>query len=284
MPAGDPAGPTSGHSSRQDPDRILRFSRSERAIHWAVALPFMVSWATALILVVVYNRHPDRPFRDVVSLVHKVSGICLIALPLLAAVWYRRDLSTHLENLRHAWRWSWNDVRWLFLMGPATLSSRIELPHQGKFNAAEKINFMMLTATYPAYIITGLLIWLPSVAIVAWFLHVAMAIAATPLLFGHVFMATVNRDTRVGLSGMISGFVDRAWARHHYRLWYEERHGAGPAAELPPAAEAGATIPPDPIVVPLRLHFPAELDLEPAPLPRLTMPLPEVRTEVDTGP
>jgi hypothetical protein len=81
---------------------------------------------------------------------------------------------------------------------------------------------MFLTASYPLYIITGLLIWLPGVAFASWMVHLSLAALATPLILGHVFMATVNPDTRVGLSGMISGYVDRHWARHHYRHWYNE--------------------------------------------------------------
>ena len=234
---------------RPKPDEILRFRESERHLHWAVAVPFMVSFVSALILVVVYNAHPDRPWRESVSMVHKISGICLILLPLATVIRHRHDFGAHLQNLGHAWRWSWNDVRWLLLMGPATVNPKVELPHQGKFNAAEKINFMVLTSTYPLYVITGLLIWLPGIAILAWFLHFGMAIIATPLLLGHVFMATINRDTRVGLSGMVTGFVDRQWARHHYRLWYDEHHGnrtpAKPAATpLPrPAAPAARPVP-----------------------------------------
>ena len=69
-------------------------------------------------------------------------------------------------------------------MGPASLNKKIELPHQGKFNAAEKINFMVLVSTYPLYIVTGLLIWMPGVAIVAWFLHFGMAMAARTAFSG----------------------------------------------------------------------------------------------------
>jgi hypothetical protein len=72
-------------------------------------------------------------------------------------------------------------------------------------------------------------------------------------------MATVNPDTRVGLSGMITGYVDRHWAQHHYRHWYNEHfghlhHRPEPAPELAPAAaveiqvepvnEPGVSIPP----------------------------------------
>jgi cytochrome b subunit of formate dehydrogenase len=245
----------------------------------------MVSYMTAFVLVAVYNAHPDRPFRDLVSLVHKVSGICLIVLPLLTVIRHRRDLVAHLENIRHAWRWSWNDVRWLFLMGPATVNPAIELPHQGKFNAAEKINFMVLTSTYPLYVITGLMIWLPSVAILAWFLHFGMAIVATPLMLGHIFMATINRDTRVGLSGMFSGFVDRGWAKHHYRLWYDEHHAPTSAVVAP----VESVEPPEPSpalarpTVSVGHRVLGDIDPRPALLCPLYTTSPEGRPEIEAG-
>lgn len=193
----------------------------------------MTCYATALILAFVYNPNPARPLREVVSWVHRVSGVCLALLPLLAVVRHRDDVAIHLGNMREAWRWTLDDVKWLLLMGPATVNKKVALPHQGKFNAAEKINFMVLTATYPLFVLTGLLIWLPGSAYLSWLLHLSMAIVATPLMLGHIFMATINPETRVGLKGMISGFVDRHWARHHYRRWYDEHYGAGELAPGP---------------------------------------------------
>ncbi len=237
---------------REKPEEILRFRESERHLHWAVAVPFMVSYVSALLLVAIYNSHPDRPWRESVSMIHKVSGIAFILLPLATVAWHWRDIGAHLQNIRQAWRWSRHDVRWLLLMGPSTVNPAITLPHQGKFNAAEKINFMVLTATYPLYVVTGLLIWLPGIAILAWFLHFGMAMIATPLLLGHIFMATINPDTRVGLSGMVTGFVDREWAKHHYRLWYDEHHGQPAAidvAEVVTPAEAPPSARPAPRIV-----------------------------------
>jgi formate dehydrogenase gamma subunit len=231
-------------------DDILRFRRCERELHWALAVPFLISYATAVLLVVVYNPHPERPLREVVSWVHKISGLSLILLPSLTVFRHRRDVGVYLRNVREGWVWRSDDVKWLFLMGPATINSKIALPHQGKFNAAEKINFMVLMCTYPLYIVTGVLIWLPGVALLAWLLHFSMAMAATPLIFGHMFMATINPDTRVGLSGMITGFVDREWARHHYRRWYDEHFDAPvrvPPRPVPaPVAPAGAPALPPP--------------------------------------
>ncbi len=208
-----------------DRDEILRFHRSERQLHWAIAIPFMVCYATALLLVTVYNPNPARPFRQVVSWVHRLSGICLFVLPVWTTARHRRDAKLYVHNIRVAWTWTLDDLKWLFLIGPASVSRRVALPHQGKFNAGEKVNFMVLTCTWPLYIVTGLIIWFGGVPYLSWLAHFSLALAATPLIAGHIMMATVNPDTRPGLSGMISGFVAREWARHHYRHWYEELYG-----------------------------------------------------------
>jgi hypothetical protein len=132
--------------------------------------------------------------------------------------------------------WSWADVKWLMLVGPATLNKRIKQPDQGKFNAGEKINFMAQMSTYPVYVVTGLLIWFSAVPYMPWLVHFfTAAFVATPLVLGHIFMATVNPDTRVGLSGMITGFVNRHWAQHHYRHWYDELYGQPEDVEQPAA-------------------------------------------------
>jgi formate dehydrogenase subunit gamma len=226
------------------PDMVLRFRASERHLHWAIAIPFKVCYLTALILVTVYNPDPSRPFRFLVSWVHRGSGVCLAVLPLLTILWHRREFWMHLQNVRRAWTWTLGDLKWLLLMGPAAVSPRVTLPHQGKFNAAEKINFMVLSMTYPVYVATGLTIWFLGPAFISWIVHFSMAVAATPLVFGHIFMATVNPDTRVGLPGMFSGFVDRHWARHHYRLWYDECHAVPAPVEVPVAAAAAVSVAP----------------------------------------
>ncbi len=207
------------------PDEILRFQVCERHLHWAIAIPFKICYLTALVLVLVYNPSPGRPFRDVFAWTHRLSGICLATLPPLMLFIHRREFGMHLRNVREAWSWKFDDLRWLLLMGPATVSKRVTLPHQGKFNAAEKINFIAVLCTYPLYIATGLAIWFLRPAYLSWMVHFSMATLATPLVLGHVFMATVNPDTRVGLKGMISGWVNREWARHHYRHWYDEHFG-----------------------------------------------------------
>jgi formate dehydrogenase subunit gamma len=202
--------------------KILRFRKSERSLHWALAIPFLVCLVTALILVIYYNPDPQRPYRAFFSWTHRISGIFLIFLPFIAVVRSRGDHRIFFYNIRQAWIWTMEDLKWLSLMELAAVSKKFVLPEQGKFNAAEKINFMNLMATYPLYILTGLLVWLTDVAFISWLLHFLMALIVLPLIGGHIYMALINPSSRIGLEGMITGFVDRQWAKHHYTRWYRE--------------------------------------------------------------
>lgn len=243
--------PVPPRPKRTPSPKILRFARSERMLHWAIAGPFLFSMATALVLVLVYNPDPSRPYRGVFAKLHRGSGVALIVLPMLAAVKSRGDARLHFYNIKQAWIWMFDDFKWLALMGLAAVNSKIQLPEQGKFNAAEKINFMVLMVTYPLYVATGLLMWLTPLAILSWLMHFLMACMAAPLIGGHLYMAVINPASRKGLHGMISGHVDRHWARHHYRRWYREHHehtehlpeesDEQPDAPLEPLAAANTT-------------------------------------------
>ncbi len=211
------------HTARREKSqKILRFRKSERTVHWAIAIPFLLCFTTALILVIFYNPDPLRPYRETFSWIHRISGISLIVLPIFSIIRSRGDYKIYFYNIRQAWVWTLEDLKWLSMMGLAAVSKRFTLPEQGKFNAAEKINFMTLMSTYPLYILTGVVIWLTDGALLSWLVHFGMAIIATPLIAGHIFMATINPDTRSGLPGMTSGYVDRDWAKHHYTRWYRE--------------------------------------------------------------
>jgi formate dehydrogenase subunit gamma len=209
------------------PDTILRFKATERLLHWAIAIPFLGCFTSAMVLVVVYNPDPTRAYRLVFAWMHRGCAAALIVCPSLVLLASVRRWHIHLYNIREAWIWTLDDIKWLALMGLAALSTRISLPDQGKFNAAEKLNFMMVMVFPPLFIATGLLIWFPESTTLGsfgpWLAHCVLAALATPLMCGHIVMATINPSTRVGLKGMINGFVSREWAAHHYARWFREQ-------------------------------------------------------------
>lgn len=232
-------------SGKGDSRKILRFRKSERLVHWAFAAPFLLCYATAAGLIFFYYDIPDSPQRAIVSWIHRISGVCFFVLPPLVVLLKRGDIRYHLNNVKQAWMWTIADIKWLALIGASAVSNRVVMPDQGKFNAAEKLNFMLLMTTYPFYALTGGLMWFTHGAFLAWIAHLFMVMIATPLIFGHMYMAVINPETRVGLAGMFTGYVDRNWAKHHYRKWYDEKVcdtvDGGPVESADPIlAEAGS--------------------------------------------
>jgi len=267
------------------PDTIRRFVTAERLLHWAIAIPFLGCLVSAMVLVVVYNPDPTRPYRYVFAWMHRVCGTGLVVCPsLVVLATLRRHWHIHLYNVRQAWVWRFDDIKWLALMGPAALSKRIILPDQGKFNAAEKLNFMMVMSFPPLFIASGVLIWFPDStglgAFFPWIVHFGLVALATPLVLGHMIMATINPSTRVGLSGMISGFVSREWAAHHYTRWFREQfphlahEHAGEStheADVMTPANAGTELGSQPLTVAVD-QFPLAT-IEESPVPAVRAPL-----------
>jgi formate dehydrogenase gamma subunit len=220
--------PSSSHQFLQFPRtdqfrQILRFARGEMMLHWAIAVPFMICFLTGAAMKVFYNLHSESLFREVLSFLHRVSGGCLAVFPALAVARNWRDYRVLIYNVKIGFTWTIDDLKWLFLVGPATVSRRIVLPEQRKFNAAERMNFMMVMITYPLFVLTGAFLWWHGVDhFLPWLLHISMSLVAPLLMMGHIYMAVVNPSTRVGLSGMITGRVDREWAKHHYKRWYND--------------------------------------------------------------
>ena len=203
--------------------QILRFARGEMMLHWSIAIPFIICFVTGVTMKLFYNLHSGSLFREVLSFLHRVSGGCLAVFPALAVARNWRDYKVHIYNLKVGFSWTIDDLKWLFLVGPATVSKRIVLPEQRKFNAAERMNFMMVMVTYPLFVLTGAFLWWHGVDhFLPWILHISMSLVAPLLMMGHIYMAVVNPSTRVGLSGMITGHVDREWAKHHYARWYKD--------------------------------------------------------------
>ena len=87
-------------SNENQAETILRFRASERWVHWSIAIPFMICFTTALILVLGYNPDPSRPYRALLSWVHRISGVALIAMPVVALIRGRAEWKIHLDNVK----------------------------------------------------------------------------------------------------------------------------------------------------------------------------------------
>jgi formate dehydrogenase subunit gamma len=200
------------------PDRtgryVHRFSWTERVLHWANALGFLVLLGSGLVLylpslAVLVGRRP------LVKDVHFWSGIGWVsALALIVLLGDRRGL---LRTARELDAFDSDDGRWL-------LGKRAP---QGRFNAGQKINASLTAAFTVLFLVSGLLLWLGERDTRFRFastvvLHDGLMYVSLVMLVGHLYLALIYPATRHALRGMTIGSVDESWAARHHAKWKPE--------------------------------------------------------------
>jgi formate dehydrogenase subunit gamma len=192
-------------------NRVLRFTVSERAVHWLAALAFFSLLLSGLVV----GRRGT--FHDVMYAWHLASaGVLVGGVTLIFVAGNRRALRRTARELGGL---DVEDRAWLGAI-PARLLSGAPEPPAARFNAGQKINFSLVCIMLAALYITGVDTILAGTHHNLIFGgHKLATIALSVLVAGHLYMALVNRATRPALRGMLTGEVDREWAREHYPRW-----------------------------------------------------------------
>lgn len=204
------------------PERIERFSRTERVLHWVVAVAFFVMLATGLTLSFSgFARFMDRPTAKEVHLVAAIAlGAGMVLVPLLG------NWRSVLRSWREVQVLDRDDITWL-KAGPVRQLGRVAPAPQGRFNAGQKLNTVLLAGGMGVLYVTGFLLWYGE-RDTAWRLmgsvpvHDAFSILLVGLVTGHVYLAVIHPTTRAALRGMAQGDVDREFAEHHHAKWVEQ--------------------------------------------------------------
>jgi formate dehydrogenase subunit gamma len=193
------------------PDRIPRFSRTERALHWVHASAFFVLTGSGLVLYL--PRLSELVARR--QLVKEVHLYTALAWAILIALLLMLGLRTGLrETIQDVERVDRDDVRWLLRRGGRA----------GRFNAGQKLNTIVTAAFAVLFAISGFLLWygerntrfrLENTIL----LHDGLMYVALVLLTGHLYLSLIHPATRHALHGMTRGSVDAEWARRHHPRW-----------------------------------------------------------------
>jgi formate dehydrogenase subunit gamma len=199
--------------------RLRRFTKTERAAHWLVALAFGVMLFSGG--QVPHHWSWTTPALDV----HAGAALVLVA-GLTGLLLFGNGRALH-RTARELRRLDGDDRRWL---DPARILAGRPAPPVGRFNAGQKMNARLALLGLIGLYSTG--IYLLVVGRSAFgHLHGPFAFLTTVLIVGHIFMAVVNPSTRHALRGMTLGSVDRDWAEHHHPRWVEELDAQRDAAE-----------------------------------------------------
>jgi formate dehydrogenase subunit gamma len=201
------------------PEYVRRFSSTEQALHWLLAVSFLTMLVTGLILYlpslaeVAANRRLWKSIHLGAALAFWLGTLLIV--------------SSSTGGLRRTVgqidRFDDDDRRWLKWqvrqMGPK--------PPQGRFNAGQKLNTAVIAGLMVVFTISGTLMYLQEVDATfrgtsAILVHDIAMYIAIPLVIGHLYMAMLNPSTRHSLRGMVLGTVRRDWAREHHAKWERE--------------------------------------------------------------
>jgi len=199
--------------------RVPRFSLGERLSHWVYALLFIAAFVSGLLMWLPPTREWMAGARHTDSQYHGVVGLVMVGLPLVLSL--VADRRRFLAGLREVDLWDGDDRRWFWAALRGGTLRGAAMPPQGRLNAGQKLNVVLVAAMAVGFVVTGVMLslkadlpaWLVSRAL--W-LHGFLAIAGVTLLLGHLAHVFLTKHGRDYLSAMIHGGLpmETALARH----------------------------------------------------------------------
>ena len=198
---------------------ILRTKFAERLCHWAIVFCFFLAAASGIswFFPTVSWMSGFLGTPQMARLLHPLLGIAVFAglcYMFVRFVGYNMPART--------------DAIWFRRAREVLLNQHGGEPLQiGKYNAGQKVLFWLIMASILALLISGLIMWrayfaeyfpIPVLRL-AILAHSVAGIGLILLIVGHIYLAIWVRGS---ITGMVTGYVSRAWARQHHDRWYGE--------------------------------------------------------------
>ncbi|MBS1001893.1 formate dehydrogenase subunit gamma [Acetobacter persici] len=128
------------------------------------------------------------------------------------------------------------DVTWFRNIVDVLMNRHTKPLKIGKYNAGQKILFWCIMLLISALFATGIVAWRPYFAgyfpipaiRLALLAHSLAGLGLILLVIGHIYMGIWVRGS---VTGMLTGYVSRAWAKQHHDRWYEEE--VAPSKDTP---------------------------------------------------
>lgn len=204
---------------KRSPRDLKRYTASERANHWVVAISFVLLALSGLAFF-----HPAFfPLTQLFGggpwtrILHPYIGVLMALAFILMVIRFWR------LNIMEA-----RDRQWIKEAPQLATKDHHVMPEQGKYNGGQKLLFWLLVASMLGLTVSGVLMWrawwnLPIELVRASVvLHAVSAFALFGLIILHIYAAIWTRGT---LRAMVYGTVNRAWAKYHHPLWYRKMTG-----------------------------------------------------------
>ena len=208
---------------RRDP--VIRYSAEVRTNHWLNAIAFVLAALSGLALFHpalfwLSNLFGGGPWTRIL---HPFIGLAaaLFFLVLATAVWN----DNRMQPADWQWLRQWRDV----------VDNREDrLPEVGRYNAGQKLLFLVLVIGIAGLFLSGPVIWRAyfslyfSIGVIrlASLVHAVCAFAVIVAILIHIYAAFWVKGS---VDAMVRGTVTRGWAWKHHRGWFRQiTHAANP--------------------------------------------------------
>jgi formate dehydrogenase subunit gamma len=220
--------------------KILRWTVSDRVLHWYTAVLFIVLAITGLSLL--WGRHVLIPllgkegfaaWANLAKPIHDYLSLAFVAgLAVMLIKWFHHSIPTAY------------DLEWIKKAGGFLGGGH---PPAGFSNAGEKSLYWMLVFVGTALVVSGFWLLFPNLGFersamqTANIVHGVSALIITAVICVHIYLGTLG--SQGALEGMVTGEVDEGWARQHHGIWLEEvqRGDAGKVAAAGGSSAAAPT-------------------------------------------
>ena len=209
-------------------DRMIRYSLSERIMHWVAALSYVYLLITGLAFYSprLYWLNSLTGGGPTARAWHPLAGLLFF----FSIVWmyrtWRRDMQTTEADR------DWNKALLHYVRNEDE-----SVPAVGRFNAGQKQFFWLMLVCGVFLLLSGIVLWFTDS--LPWSLralrygsvltHVIAFLLTVAGFIVHIYMGIFVVPG--GLHGIVHGEVTPAWAKMHHRLWYGEKIGAGSAKQ-----------------------------------------------------
>lgn len=203
---------------RQVPGTVSRYTAGARVNHWITAGCLILLALSGMALF-----HPGLFFLTALfgggasaRAIHPWFGVVLlVSFSILFVRFVRFNI------------WNRDDTRWIRALDRVAAQDDANVPEAGRYNAAQKLMFWVMTWLILALFVSGLVIWdtyffgytsiwQKRLAVVV---HSAAAVGLIFMWIIHVYAAIWVKGT---LSAMTRGTVSAGWSWRHHRKWLRE--------------------------------------------------------------
>ena len=224
---------------------IPKYTFVERLLHWVHTASFVPLALTGMVLFFpALQPLAQGEAGTWFKLIHRVAALIFIFEPILYAVLQPRRLWLSLKEFMM----DKEDLGWVKnAFSYYVLGRHGAMPPQGRFNAGEKMNGLIMVASWVLFVLSGLIMWFGKTFVPPMLfqgmvmIHDLTFILAVCMFLVHLYLAVGHPLMWAGLVSMRFGVTSADYAAEHHGRWY---YGPKRAKELYEAQKRAAVAAP----------------------------------------